>query len=104
MEPTRRQPKRQCKSFVTEGCESSDSSFDTYVDDLVEASTAELEVDPSMIVTPIINTMINLVFGSKTRKQNIGRKSKRAMMPLLLWPTLINLLLELATWTLDTLL
>ena len=77
--PIRKQPKRQCKSFVNEVSESSDSSFEAFVDDLVEASAAELEIDPSMIVTPIINTMINLVFGSKTRKQNIGRKSKRAM-------------------------
>ena len=77
--PVRRQPKRQCKSFVNEVHESFDSSFEAYVDDLVEASAAELEVDPSMIVTPIVNTIINSVFGSKTRKQNIGRKSKRAM-------------------------
>ena len=79
VEPTRRQPKRQCKSFANKECESSDSSFEAYVDDLVEASTAELEVDPNIIVTPIINTIINSVFGPKPRKQNIGRKSKRAL-------------------------
>ena len=81
IEPTRKQPKRQCKSFFNELCESysSDSSFDAYVDDLVEASAAELEVDPHMIVTPIVNNIINSIFGPKPRKQNIGRKSKRAV-------------------------
>ena len=77
--PIRRQPKRQCKSLVNEVCESSDSSFEAYVDDLVEASAAELEVDPHMIVTPIVNSIINSIFGPKPRKQNIGRKSKRAL-------------------------
>ena len=77
--PIRKQPKRQCKSFVNEVSESSDSSFEAFVDDLVEASAAELEVDPHMIVTPIVNNIINSIFGPKQRKQNIGRKSKRAL-------------------------
>ena len=79
VEPTRRQPKRQCKSFANKECESFDSSFEAYVDNLVEASATELEVDPRIIVTPIISAIINSVFGPKPRKQNIGRKSKRAI-------------------------
>ena len=91
VKPSRRQPKRQCKTFSNDVLESSDSSFEAYVDDLVEASTAEMEVDPSVIVTPIINTIINSVFGSKPRKQNIGRKTKNAKRMALSRYVLINI-------------
>ena len=82
VEPTRKQPKRNCKPKPTELLDSgtdvtdSDTSFEHYIDGLIEASITE--VNPNEIVKPIINSIISSVCGSKRRKPNIGRKTKNA--------------------------
>ena len=87
VEPTRRQPKRLCKSLPKETPEHSilDSSFEGYVDDLVESAIANVEIGN---LTQEIEQDVHDVNDShkfakipipKKRKPNIGRKTKTAL-------------------------
>ena len=85
--PTRRQPKRQCKTLTNESSVS-DSSFEAYVDDLVESSVNAIDTksEVEQIVCLILEEIISLFIAapkleylrSKKGQPKIGRKSKDA--------------------------
>ena len=90
-QPTRKQPKRICKSTRNEILESSasDSSFETYyVDDLVESSVnaIDIETEKKDIVYFIVEEIVSLASAgpkfeyarAKKGQPKIGRKSKDA--------------------------
>ena len=90
LEPTRRQPKRQCKTLLNEVLETSahDSSFEAHVNDLVESSVnaIDTESEAEQIVCLILEEIISLTTAapkleylrSKKGQPKIGRKSKDA--------------------------
>ena len=84
-------PKRNCNLQKTcpqldSSKEGSDTSFDGYVEDLVESAVANFELnqreDTKSLIVPIVESLIASVIkpmsGVYKRKFSIGRKSKRA--------------------------
>ena len=88
---SRQMPKRNCNLQKTcpqldSSKEGSDTSFDGYVEDLVESAVANFELnqreDTKSLIVPIVESLIASVIkpmsGVYKRKFSIGRKSKHA--------------------------